>query len=121
MCEDFRSREQSWKFCRIALELFQDQKIPFWDMSNADVLVGNATHNNSRFCFARPGEIYLVYLPAGGTAQLDLAGESSGFSVGWLNPREGGELERAADVQGGAKVSLSAPSTDDWLAVIRKR
>ena len=29
-------------------------------------LVGNQNHDPRRYCFAKPGEIYLVYLPDGG-------------------------------------------------------
>ena len=43
-------------------------------MTNADVLVGNPTNDNSVFCFAKPGDVYLVYLPTGGSADLDLDG-----------------------------------------------
>ena len=35
-------------------------------MTNADLLVGNPTNDNSVFCFAKAGEVYLVYLPNGG-------------------------------------------------------
>jgi hypothetical protein len=72
VCEDFRSRDASWDYCRIALEFFPANRIPFWEMRNADALIGNATHDNSKYCLAKPGEIYLVYLPSGGTTDLDL-------------------------------------------------
>jgi hypothetical protein len=29
-CEDWRSRDKSWDFRRIALEFFPANKIPFW-------------------------------------------------------------------------------------------
>jgi hypothetical protein len=120
-CEDFRSRDRSWDYCRIALSFFRENKIPFWEMKPADELVGNAKHDNTRYCFAKPGEIYLVYLPAGGTANLDVAGTTGAFSVGWFNPREGGTIAPAADVRGGGPLALSAPSRDDWLAVVRRK
>jgi hypothetical protein len=120
-CEDFRSREQSWNYCRIALQFFREQKVPFWEMQNADALVGNAKHDNSRYCFAKAGETYLVYLPAGGAAQLDLAGAAGEFSVGWFNPRAGGALQGNATVAAGGPISLAAPSTDDWLAIVRRK
>jgi hypothetical protein len=62
-----------------------------------------------------------VYLPAGGQTKLDLSAASGAFTVAWFNPRSGGALQAAAPVNGGASVSLSAPSTDDWLAVVRRR
>ena len=41
VCEDFRSRDKSWDYCRIALEFFREHEIPFWEMKNADALIGN--------------------------------------------------------------------------------
>jgi len=123
VCEDWRSRDRSWDYCRIAISLFQDHNIPFQDMRPADELVGNDTHDNSRYCFAKPGRIYLVYLPEGGSAELDLSDAEGEFSVQWFNPREGGELQSGSteSVSGGAKVAIgSAGAGEDWLAVIRR-
>ena len=123
--ENFRSRDKSWDYARIALGFFRDEKIPFWDMANADLLVGNSTNDNSVFCFAKAGEVYLVYLPNGGSAALDLAGVTGQFNVSWFDPRSGGALKRGsvASVTGGRKVTLgAAPSTpeEDWLVVVRR-
>jgi hypothetical protein len=124
LCEDWRSRERSWDYARIALSFFQENRIPFWQMTNADELVGNPAHDNSRYCFADPGKLYLVYLPAGGAADLNLTGTRGEFSVAWFNPRVGGPLQTGpvARVSGGAAVSLGQPPSDsgeDWLAVVR--
>ncbi len=123
-CEDFRSRDQSWDYCRIALDFLREHKIPFWEMSNHNALVGNSANDNSKYCFARPGRVYLVYLPSGGTAELDLADARDAFSVTWFNPRSGGALEQSSveQVKGGGKVSLGRPPADadkDWLIVVR--
>jgi hypothetical protein len=125
VCEDFRSRDKSWDYCRIALEFFRNEWIPFWEMKNADALVGNSRNDNSKFCFAKTGELYLVFLPNGGSTQLDLTGVNSTFSVKWFNPREGGALQESAikSVKGGAKVALGRPpaaAQEDWLVVVRK-
>ncbi len=125
VCEDFRSRDQSWDYCRIALDFFRENSIPFWQMTNADELVGNPQHENTSYCLAKPGDIYLVYLPRGGEAQLDLSGAQGGFSVSWFNPRTGGALQpgSVAKVQGGGRASLGQPPADpgeDWLAVVRR-
>ena len=32
VCEDWRSRDQSWDYCRIAIGFFHDNEIPFWEM-----------------------------------------------------------------------------------------
>ena len=120
LLEDFRSRDRSWDYCRIALEFFAREKIPLEKMTNADELAGNTAHDNSVYCCAQPGELYLVYLPQGGTASLDLAKVSGEFSLSWFNPREGGALRPTGKIRGGAGATLSAPGADDWLAVVRR-
>lgn len=123
VAQDFRSRDKSWDYCRIALDFFRTQKIPFWEMKNANALVENTNNDNTKFCFAKPGEIYLVYLPNGGETPIDLTGASGTFSVKWFNPREGGlpTSRGVATMNGGSKGSLAAPSGEDWLAVIASR
>ena len=123
--ENFRSRDKSWDYARIALTFFRSEKIPFWEMANADGLVGNFTNDNSVFCLAKSGEIYLVYLPSGGSTDLDLTGATGQFTVNWFDPRNGGALKRGsvASVTGGKRVALgTAPGSpdEDWLAVVRR-
>lgn len=126
VCENFRSRDRSWDYCRIALDFFREQAAPFWEMKNADELIGNPDRTNSKFCLAKAGELYLVYLPRGGATDLDLAGTEGSFSVNWFNPRSGGPLAVGSvrEISGGAKVGLGQPPSDpneDWLIVVRKR
>lgn len=121
VAEDFRSRDRTWDYCRIALDFFAREKIPFWQLHNADELVGNPKRDNSRYCLALPGELYLVYLPDGGEAKLDLSAATGTFTVRWFNPREGGALQPADKVSGGKTVTLQAPTTgDDWLAAVKR-
>jgi hypothetical protein len=121
ICEDWRSRDKSWDYCRIALEFFAANNIPFWEMKNANALIGNAKDDNSRFCLAKTGEVYLVYLPDGGSTDLDLTGATGAFTVKWFNPREGGALRSTpASAHGGSRHTLTAPDQNDWLAIIRK-
>ncbi|MBN2451414.1 MAG: DUF5060 domain-containing protein, partial [Lentisphaeria bacterium] len=125
LCEDWRSRDRTWDWCRIALDFFRDEKIPFWEMTNADALVGNPNADNSRFCFAEAGELYLVYLPSGGEATLDLNGIEGTFAVRWFNPRAGGPMQEGTvgTLTAGGPVALGLPPEDpeqDWLAVVRR-
>jgi hypothetical protein len=124
-CEDWRSRDQSWNYCRIALGFFRENNIPFWEMQNTDTLVDNPKNNNSRYCFSKPGEVYVVYLPGGGTADLDLSNSTGIFKVQWFNPREGGNLQNGSvtKIQGPGKVSLGMPPSsgnEDWAVLILK-
>lgn len=124
-CQDYRSRDQTWDYCRIALEFFREHRIPFWEMKNANALAGNPKNDNAKYCFAKAGEIYLVFLRDGGTTDLDLSGARGNFTVKWFNPRQAGPLVTGStqDVQGGGRVSLGQPPTDrdeDWLAILRR-
>jgi len=125
ICEDFRSRDKSWDYCRIALEFFRTEKIPLAEMTSANALVGNVKDDNSKYCFAKQDEVYLVYLPNGGSSDLDLSGVEGTFVVKWFNPRTGGALQDGTvrSLKGGSLVSLGRPpaeATEDWVAVIRK-
>ena len=126
VCEDFRSRDQSWDYCRIALDFFKNEKVPFWDMSNADTLIGNPKNENSRFCLAKEGEAYLVYLPNGGTAEIDLSGAKGPYDIQWYDTRHGGKLKQGSvkSIRGGKISNLGqAPGSknEDWLVLISKK
>jgi hypothetical protein len=125
VAENFRSRDKSWDYGHIAIDFFHAQKIPFWEMTNADGLVGNEKHDNSRYCFAKANDMYLVYLPSGGTTSLDLSGASGQFTVEWFDPRNGGSLKKGSvtTIKGGAAGALGMPPDnpgEDWLAVVRR-
>jgi len=124
LCEDYRSRDRSWDYCRIALEFFRTYNVPFWEMKNADALIGNPKNDNSKYCLAKPGQVYVVYLPGGGTTDLDLSSATGVFSVVWYNPRTGGELLKGslAAISAPGVQSLGTPPSDpqeDWVALIR--
>lgn len=119
-CEDWRSRDRSWNYCRIAVAFFRDHRIPFWEMANADALVGNPAHDNSRYCFAKAGTVYVVFLPNGGTTDLDLGESAAEFSVRWFNPRTGVSppLGTVSRIKGPGKVNLGSPPAEpdqDWV------
>jgi hypothetical protein len=125
LAQDFRSRDKSWDYCRIALNFFRDEKIPFAEMTSSNALIGNEKDNNDKYCFAKPGELYLVYLPNGGTTDLDTSGAQGTLTVKWFNPRDGGDLISGAvkSVEGGKLAGLGDPPSEkgeDWLIVVRK-
>ncbi len=127
VCEDWRSRDRSWDYCRIAIKFFDDQKIPVAEMQPADELVAADPKQNRRYCLAKPGELYLVYLATSEEAELDLHGQSGSFTVRWYNPRKGGQMQVGSQqrVSGGELANLGAPpqidgEKQDWLAVIRR-
>lgn len=126
LCEDFRSRDKSWDYCRIALEFFKTFNIPFQEMINRDDLINNPENNNEKFCFAKKGEIYLVYLANTPTSKLDLSKEEGTYSVKWFNPREGGKLlnGKVKSIKGGNIIGLGEPPSDpkeDWMVIVQKK
>lgn len=119
-CQDFRVRESMWKPCRIALEFFEKQRIPFWDMINANELVAN----QDAYCLREKGKLYLVFRKHGGPIEVDLAEATGVFEVLWFNPRAGGSMQHGSTkaVMGGGKVAIGTPpgnDEQDWLAIIR--
>lgn len=87
-CEDWRSRERMWDYTRYGIEFFQNN-VPFREMDPTDELV-----HEGNYCLSKENEIYLVYLPYGGAASLNLEGADGTFSVSWYNPLSG-EIGRA--------------------------
>lgn len=123
-CEDYRSRDNMWDQTRYALDFFNTQ-LPFWQMANYNSLVSNFLNSNTNYCFAKPGEIYVVYAPTS-IPFLDLQNFSDTFDVQWFNPRTGGALQTGsiAFVLGPGFVNLGTPpsgSAGDWVALVKSR
>jgi len=120
-CEDWRSRDRLWDMTRHALDFFQTH-LPFHEMRPADAL----TSDPDDYCLAKPGEVYAVYLPDGGTTALDLGRSTGPFTVAWYNPRTGGNLVPGSvrTITGPGKQSIGDPPGDrdgDWVALIRAK
>jgi hypothetical protein len=101
---------------------FIQANVPFTTMDPNDALISGV----SGYAFARAGQSYLLYLPTGGNANLNLAGTTGVFDVLWFDPRNGGNLQAGtvASVNGGGTVSIGQPpntATSDWTALVRLR
>lgn len=117
-CEDWRSRDRMWDQTRYAIEFFR-KYLPFARMRPDNQLISDPQN----YCLARPGEVYAVYLPEGGTA--DLRVKEGDYQVRWYNPRSGGALQRGTveRLRGPGRVSLGQPPShadQDWAVLIRK-
>ncbi|MDF7807613.1 DUF5060 domain-containing protein [Pontiellaceae bacterium B12219] len=126
LAENWRSRDKTWDYSRIALNFFSGNNLPLVEMQNANALVDNPKNGNERYCFAQAGNLYLVYLRDASNAPLDLSGAAGTFSIEWFNPRVGGALQSGSvkTVKGGSKVDLGAPPSDpksDWAVLVRKK
>ncbi len=139
LCEDFRSRAQSWRYGQIAVAFFDRQHAELSELHNADALVAygrvdttaaappsdRAQPDNGPWCLARPERLYLVYLPMGGRATLDLTATEGTYHLEWFNPRTGQSVSATAPstVSGGSRVDLGLPPdspTEDWAIVCRR-
>jgi hypothetical protein len=126
VCEDWRSRDRSWDYCRIALDFFREHDVPFYEMEPSNELIDTDGRDNNKYCMAKANAIYLVYIADGQPTQLDLRAAQGNYSLQWYNPRAGGELiaGEVKAVKGGNGVELAPPAGDknsDWLAVVRKQ
>ncbi len=116
--DDFRSKEAFYTIVARAGGFIRDN-VPYTAMDPADSLLSGATG----YCLATAGQIYLVYLPAGGAVSLNLTGVSGTFGVRWFDPRNGGALQTGsvASISGGSVRSLGNPPNNpglDWAAVV---
>lgn len=123
--QDFRSRDRWWDYCRHALAFFSENNIPFQEMTNHNEFIGNAKNDNEAgYCFAKPGDTYVVYLPVGGEWDL-LAEKGASYTIHWFDPRNGGKLQTGSikEMPGGIGSSLGSPPSDpgkDWVALVRR-
>ena len=105
--EDFRKYDALWDYTNYAMCFYRDNEIPFWQMTNAN----NLTKSEKDFVFAKPGEIYVIYLPDGGASTLNLENHKGIYSVEWYNPRKGGDLQKGRVFPAAVK---SIVSRDGW-------
>jgi len=116
-CENWRPWDKLWDHTAIALEFFH-RHLPFPQMDTADKLL----NTTNAWCFAKPGEIYAVYLFGGAEARLQLA--EGAYTRHWFDIRNGGELIPADPVTGPGMVALGRPPRDaekDWVVLVRRK
>ena len=68
--------------------------------------------SSTEYCLASPGTEYLIYLPDGGAATVDLSGVSGELATEWLNPCTG-ERTSGGTADGGGKRTFAAPFEGD--------
>ena len=73
--------------------------------------------SSTGYCLAAPGMEYLVYLPEGGEATVDLSDATGELQVEWMQPVEG-TLTAGDSVEGGAERTLRVPFEGDAVVHI---
>ncbi|MCP5112983.1 MAG: hypothetical protein GY953_19320 [bacterium] len=123
-CEDWRTRANLWEITHIALE-FMHEHLPFTEM----VAANDLTNLKDDFVFAKPSEVYAIYVRAEERRRLrlilDLEKQRSRFTVQWFNPRTGGDLQSGSvkQVRGPGRKSLGQPPADrseDWVVLVKE-
>ncbi len=85
--EDWRTREQLWTQTRYALDFFE-RYLPYPDMTPCPGFLDRA----DVYCAAKPGEVYALYMPEGGSGFMKLP-DGQTFTLHWFDPKTGGPLE----------------------------
>jgi hypothetical protein len=116
-CENWRPWDKLWDRTAVAMDFFQ-QHIPFTQMDTADKLV----NSTNAWCFAKPEEVYAVYVFGGADIRLQLP--KGTFTKHWYDTRNGGALIPAESLTGPGAIALGQPPRDadkDWIAVVRRK
>jgi hypothetical protein len=74
---------------------------------------------STKYCLANLGAEYLVYLPKGGQATVDLSAAKATFAVEWFDPSTGKTTE-SRTVPGGARRNFTAPFAGDAVLYLRR-
>ncbi len=90
---------------------------------------GNLTTTPNTYCFAKPGNVYVLYVAKGTfsdhqTLSLDLGAGKSEFNVSWYDPMDAGELQTGtiSRVSGPGEVDLGSPMGNydrDWVVLVQ--
>ena len=119
-CQDHRTRATKWADGLIAKTFFDTYlQNDLLTMVSAD----NLTTDNGDYVFADEGKIYAIYLPDGGSTNLNLSNAGGTLQVKWYDPRNGGNLQDGSvtSVPGGGTVSIgTAPNNPsaDWVVLV---
>ncbi len=92
--------------------------VRLWNCQPALALLGDR-ETNEAYTTAQQGQGYIVYFPAGGKVQLNLADAPGEFTLHWISIRDGAWGEKMPQ-RGGSRVVLKAPDNGGWLAVLTR-
>lgn len=75
---------------------------------------------SSKYCLAKQGQAYLIYLPDGKDVTVDLGAAAQKFTVEWFNTSTG-KTQKAEPVKGGGKVAFASPlSTKETVLYLQR-
>ena len=115
--QDYNTLAPYFSAMKYAKDFFEDNNIPFNEMSNNDAGTSNG------WMLSKTNQVAVVYLPDGGSSNVN-AGTSGTFTVKWYDPRNGGSLQNGSvtsiTADGSAKSIGNAPNntTSDWVVLL---
>jgi Family of unknown function (DUF6298)/Bacterial Ig-like domain (group 2) len=76
--------------------------------------------SSTGYCLAdaKVGRLYVVYLPSGGTATVNVSASRSSLRVEWIDP-DTGVVTRGSTIRGGARRSVDSLGDGDAVLVLR--
>ncbi len=99
--------------CDLWLARYFMEHLPFWEMTPSNQLLSNG----NGYALANPGETYAIYLPNGGSIDVDLSASSGVLAFQWFDP-EGGAVTPADSISGGGTARFSSPLNGDAVLYI---
>ena len=116
--EEFTADEGNRLITQHAVD-FMHNYLPFWEMEPDNSL----TTDTESFVFHKPGEVYAVSLPEGGTTDINLTGYPGSYTVQWYDPWNGGALQDGTitTIDGDGISNIGLPphtSNEQWVALI---
>ena len=105
---------QKATYFRNLMNFLKDNNILFWGMRPNDGIVKSGTG----YVLANLGQEYVVYLPNGGSVDVDLSDASGTLNMEWFNPREGTYAGQTT-VVGGASRTFTPPFSGDVVLHLR--
>jgi len=123
-CQDFRSRDAFWDYCRYALQFFtasddaSRKPVPVENVSNADNRVGG-TGNHCLYGIDDKGKPCLVVSTDDGGSFTLNAPAAALYKVGWMKAKTG-TWQYAGDIvnHSGGNITFNAPDTNDWILLL---
>nr|QNO41777.1 hypothetical protein PIKABMHP_00018 [Methanosarcinales archaeon ANME-2c ERB4]QNO42754.1 hypothetical protein BPAOADCO_00018 [Methanosarcinales archaeon ANME-2c ERB4] len=90
--------------------------IEFWKMSPDNSLITSGT----AYCLANPGNEYVIYLPSGGSATIDLSDATGILDAEWYDPKDGTYHNKRTVTGGGSETFTPPFSGDAVLHIVRE-
>lgn len=125
--ENFRTREEMWRYSRIARE-FMQENLNVNRMSPGDHLVHNAsTAFGGAEVLIEPHHTMAIFLPScTQTPELDMSLLDGNYTVRWFDPRTGDEVAQGPNVsrnsaQGNVPLQVMAPNANQDMIILLKR